>query len=49
LKTLETGLAVDRLNHRDTTDREEITADLQAHYDYLAGVPRPRTPDVTTA
>jgi hypothetical protein len=39
LKTLETGLGVDRLNQRDTADREKIIADLQARYDYLAGVP----------
>jgi hypothetical protein len=39
LKTFETGLPLDRVAHRDTTDREAIIADLQARHDHLAGVP----------
>jgi hypothetical protein len=33
LKTLEEGLAVERLNGIDTSDRETVIADLQRRYD----------------
>lgn len=39
LRKYEEGRACDRLNGRDTADRDQVIAELQARYDRLAGVP----------
>ncbi|TAM63543.1 MAG: hypothetical protein EPN51_26605 [Mycobacterium sp.] len=40
LRVFTEGKYVDRLNGRDTTDRDVVIAEMQARFDHLAGVPK---------
>jgi hypothetical protein len=40
LRIFTEGRAVDRLNCRDTRDRDAVIVEMQARFDHLAGVPK---------